>query len=268
MSTTKNTTTKNTTCSFSANPQLIKASAGIVIRQLPEFKLKYPIVKFIRFDDGIWTYTYSEHNREITNLIQQAELAAIERVNQVVRSELNEHRAGKPLTGLMIKKLRELVIPEGARPPCFDNEARIWLFQANSPAALEQLKTNFERFEAQCLDIFDPPIKHSINVKELPHQGRRFSDLVNADLKSIQLPQNAKWIFFNRKTLEWEFACQTLADMNLLLERFNQYVDQLIYDLDHPEEAEKRCEEARKIPQVLPTAMDFPSLSSATNGVA
>ena len=265
---TKNTTTKNTTCTFSANPELTKVSAGIVIKQLTGFRRRYPSVTYIRYDDGFWTYTNSEYNKEITNLIKQAELVAVEQVNQVARSEMYEHRLGKPLTGLMIKKLRELVIPEGARPPRFDNESRIWSFQANSQAVLDQLTANFELFEAQCLDIFDPPIKHSINVKELPRQGRRFSDLVNADLKSIQLPQNAKWIFFNRQTLEWEFACQTNADMDLLLERFHQYVDDLIYDLDHPEEAEKRREEAHKIPQVIPSTVDFPSLPSTTNSVA
>jgi len=265
------TTKKNptTTCTFSANPKLTKASAGIVIKQLSEFKRQYPSVTYIRYEDGLWTYTDSEHNREITNLIQQAELAAIEKVNQVFRSELNEHRLGKPFTGLMIKKLRELRLPEGARPPRFDNESRIWSFQATTQASLDQLKTNFEEFEARCLDIFAPPVVYQIGVKQLPRQGPRFSNIVNANLKAIQLPENARPIFFDRSSLEWKFACQTSDDMDLLLDRFDRYIGQVIYDLDHPEEVEKRREEARKIHQVIPSPVDFPSLpTTTTNSIA
>jgi hypothetical protein len=272
-STNPNNNNKNITCTFSANEKLTKPSAGIVIKQIPAFKLECPTVKFIRYsdEDGTWTYNHCIDNGKITEVIKMAELLAIKQVAQVVRGERKEHAEGMALTGLEIKKLRDgLQVPAGARPPRFDNDTRMWSFQANNQAALDQLMKNFEEFEAMCLAIFDPPVKYTIHVKnpKVPKQGLLFTKRVNINLKVIQLPPGSKRINFNPKTLEWEFACQTDADMDLLLDRFHQYIMQVSSDMDHPDQAEKRRAEARKIPQVVPTAIDFPSLSPLTNGIA
>jgi hypothetical protein len=271
MSTT-NTNTKNTmiTCTFLANPKLNRAAAGVVIKQIPDFKLKCPTVKFIRYEDDGWIYNHCDDNLKITDLIKQAEVAAIELVSQVIRTERNEHAKGNLFTGLLIKKLHDLQLPQGARRPHFDNEKRQWVLQANNQASHDQLAKNFEEFEARCLDIFEPPVKYAMHVNDrhIPKHGPSFTKLVNSNLKSIQLPVGSKRIFFNYATLEWEFACQTDDDMDLLMKRFDEYIARLVYDMDHPEDVKRRREEARKVPQVVPTPIDFPVLQSLTNGTA
>ena len=110
-----------------------------------------------------------------------------------------------------------------------------------------------------CEILFNPPYKDSLSIANVP-QSYHYIGLINAGLNSIQLPENAKRIKWNHRSMDWTFACQTKADLYQLQKRFMDYISQLIHDLNHPEQYMPEEHQSVKTIQTIPTVDDFPPL--------
>jgi hypothetical protein len=253
---------------FIANDKLTKASAGIVIRQLPKIKDQFKGVYRVRYEQGTWTHNSTQHNSALKAAIQQAERQAIQQVGQRAvedstwkYSQCREHSFGPKLTANMINDLKQLQVPEGARPPYFDNAGRVWVLASPSEEIALEYENRFKDFEAKHLAAFDPPAKGAIHVRSFRKYSQLLTRTVNQGLNNIRLPPGAKRIWFSN--LEWHFACQTEDDRDELMDDFRDYVNQIIDDEESPDLAEKRHEQERRlIPQIVPSASDFPELNS------
>lgn len=237
MSTTKNT--KNVT-TIPANPKLTRGQRGELIRNwLPKVKQAFPEVKYIRLEedggDLYWIFTSTPDNKKVAEMLRMGEQEISVHTGAIIQT-FPEHRLGKAVTALMIANLRNLELPEGANPPRFDNDKREWSLRAKTPEALGQLIVRFEELETHCTNIYDPPVHHTLGIRELgtEKRNRRFIALVINRLREIQLPPGAARIRFDNETGHWQLASQTENDMDLLIQRFEELERNIYEEFTYP----------------------------------
>ena len=263
MSTTKmnksNTTTKTT--NIKAHPQLTYDMNSRLIRNvIPKIKLAYPGVRYIRLEGGEWIFTSTADNKQVTQMIRQAEADIIKAELSVARAVLPEHPMGEALTALTISRLKELELPAGGKPPRFNNGERRWEFAASDQEAMQLLLTRFKALTQKCILILDPPCRWTLMEHEM---GSRFTAFVIKNLRRVPLPKDAKRISFDNETLLWRFACQNEDDLDFLVRDFKELEATLIEEYKNPRsEAAEGPAKEKATPAPEFTGMDFPILGT------
>jgi hypothetical protein len=233
-----NNNNNNNKMQFPAHSLLTRGPAGKVIRRLPEFKATFPRV-YVHFDEGVWTVSGSMDFKAVKEWIQAAELQAIAslsaphsfptKVKEEAQCDNADQR--KQLTGVLIRHLKELQLPLGAKPVWFDNHNRVWLLRAENHEALLLLEKAFDVYERKWFFHLNPSVRGEVHIDELSKKSKQITSAVNASLKKILLPHGSKPIWFNYDTFSWEFTCQTQHDLDELIHRFKHHAEHII---NHP----------------------------------
>jgi hypothetical protein len=256
----------NNKMEFPAHSQLTRGPAGKVIRRLPELKATFPGV-YVRFDEGVWTVSRSMDFKAVKEWIQAAELEAIAALSasrsiptkEQEEAECDNADQRKQLTGVLIGHLKELQLPEGAKPIRFDNEKRVWVLRAETPEALQLLADTFLDYEKKWYYFLNPSVRGEVHVDELSQKSKQITYDIYASLKQgmVRLPPGSKRIWFNNITYSWQFACQTQQDLDDLIKRFKDHAEQVI----NPPPQPKMPVPQQQVPDFT---ADFPALTNPT----
>jgi hypothetical protein len=265
------------TISIASSPKLDRIKSGLLIRiAIPKIKAAYPKVKYVRLDDGMWIFTSTSDNKAVSQMIRQAETEVIQAEQNLARMFLEEHPMGQALTALTISRLKDLELPEGARPPRFHNDSRQWEFIAANKEVLDETLIRFKALSQECSYVLNPPCTHSLKEHEW---GHKFTGFVIKNLRRIPLPKGAKRIVFENAQIDphgsedddidhrglWKFACQTEKDLDVLLADFKAFEKLLEEEFTNPRtQPEDVAPKPKKAPAPAFTGMDFPILGSET----